>query len=137
MVKIFPWFKISNQFHFYFPLSQIYNNNNNNLILILRAFHEMIKRALHDKFFIYNNLIAETKENKNQTGLKNLKPKQNLNQSIYKNHQPLLLFRVCLFTLHNVIGVSNSMLRLSNLIQCLCIGLVSTKTCQVFSSLDS
>ena len=25
-----------------------YNNNNNNLILILRAFHEMIKRALHD-----------------------------------------------------------------------------------------
>ena len=24
------------------------NNNNNNLILILRAFHEMIKRALHD-----------------------------------------------------------------------------------------
>ena len=23
-------------------------NNNNNLILILRAFHEMIKRALHD-----------------------------------------------------------------------------------------
>ena len=25
-----------------------YNNNNNNLILILRAFYEMIKRALHD-----------------------------------------------------------------------------------------
>ena len=24
------------------------NNNNNNLTLILRAFHEMIKRALHD-----------------------------------------------------------------------------------------
>ena len=24
------------------------NNNDNNLILILRAFHEMIKRALHD-----------------------------------------------------------------------------------------
>ena len=24
------------------------NDNNNNLILILRAFHEMIKRALHD-----------------------------------------------------------------------------------------
>ena len=24
------------------------NNNNNNLILILGAFHEMIKRALHD-----------------------------------------------------------------------------------------
>ena len=24
------------------------NNNNNDLILILRAFHEMIKRALHD-----------------------------------------------------------------------------------------
>ena len=24
------------------------NNNNNNLILILRAFYEMIKRALHD-----------------------------------------------------------------------------------------
>ena len=24
------------------------NNNNNNLILILCAFHEMIKRALHD-----------------------------------------------------------------------------------------
>ena len=24
------------------------NNNNNNLILILRAFHKMIKRALHD-----------------------------------------------------------------------------------------
>ena len=24
------------------------NNNNNNLTLILHAFHEMIKRALHD-----------------------------------------------------------------------------------------
>ena len=24
------------------------NNNNNSLILILRAFHEMIKRALHN-----------------------------------------------------------------------------------------
>ena len=24
------------------------NNNNNNLTLILRAFHEMIKRVLHD-----------------------------------------------------------------------------------------
>ena len=24
------------------------NNNNNNLTLILRTFHEMIKRALHD-----------------------------------------------------------------------------------------
>ena len=26
----------------------VVNNNNDNLILILRAFHEMIKRALHD-----------------------------------------------------------------------------------------
>ena len=25
-----------------------HSNNNNNLVLILRAFHEMIKRALHD-----------------------------------------------------------------------------------------
>ena len=31
-----------------FNTSNNNNNNNNNLILILHAFHEMIKRALHD-----------------------------------------------------------------------------------------
>ena len=31
------------------------NNNNNNLILILRAFHEMIKRALHDFYLLQFN----------------------------------------------------------------------------------
>ena len=30
-------------------------NNNNNLILILRAFHEMIKRALHDFYLLQFN----------------------------------------------------------------------------------
>ena len=31
------------------------NNNNNNLILILRAFHKMIKRALHDFYLLQFN----------------------------------------------------------------------------------
>ena len=40
-------------------LQQVQNvmvcNNNNNLILILRAFHEMIKRALHDFYLLQFN----------------------------------------------------------------------------------
>ena len=38
-------------------------NNNNNLILILRAFHEMIKRALHNFYlseYLTNNYLKYT-----------------------------------------------------------------------------